>query len=653
MKPRQMPNRDQLWHGYDKVPQVLTPLRAGPVTAYLDGVDLRYICLNNQVELVRRIYVAVRDQNWGTVPAAYSNLTVTAAADHFEISFDARHQEDAIDFRWHGTITGRSDGSITYLMDGLAETDFLWNRIGICVLHPPDEAGRPFRARTPSGEIEGLLPEVIGPQRIVDGNKVGLFPPFTALTIDLAGNADIHFEFSGDLFEMEDQRNWTDASFKTYSTPLALPYPKHAQAGQQFKQSVSMTPSMPRVEFGPQGEEEIQLVLAGPLGHGLPAIGFGMASHGGDLSVREADLLRQLNPDHLRVELHLEREGWPHELARGVRACRQLACPMELILFLSDATGDELDRLAPLLAPLAVARVMIFHEREKSTPGYWVQLARDRLRPALSGVPVAGGTNAFFTEINAMRPEVAAMAGIAYSLNPQVHAFDDTSLVETLEAQGTTVRSARAFSQGRPLFVGPVTLKPRFNPNATGPEPLPMPGELPPQVDPRQMSLFGAGWTVGSIKYLGESGADSVTYYETTGWRGLVETENGSPLPALFPSAPGMIFPLYYVFRDVATWKGEMVRVRSSRPLEVIGLTVLEDGVTHVLLSNLTSAERSVSVGPISGTRARVRRLNEATAAAAMFEPEQFLGEWGTARLQGQALLLTLAPYETIRVDVE
>ena len=29
----------------------------------------------------------------------------------------------------------------------------------------------------------------------------------------------------GDAWEMEDHRNWLDASFKTYVRPLALPYP--------------------------------------------------------------------------------------------------------------------------------------------------------------------------------------------------------------------------------------------------------------------------------------------------------------------------------------------------------------------------------------------------------------------------------------------
>ena len=36
---------------------------------------------------------------------------------------------------------------------------------------------------------------------------------------------EVTISFTGDLFEMEDQRNWTDASYKTYSTPLRIPYP--------------------------------------------------------------------------------------------------------------------------------------------------------------------------------------------------------------------------------------------------------------------------------------------------------------------------------------------------------------------------------------------------------------------------------------------
>ena len=60
----------------------------------------------------------------------------------------------------------------------------------------------------------------------------------------------------------------------------------------------------------------------------------------------------------------------------------------------------------------------------------------------------------------------------------------------------------------------------RFNPFTTSPETELKSNQLPSQVDVRQMSLFGAGWTVGSLKYLCESEAYSLTYFETTGWRG-------------------------------------------------------------------------------------------------------------------------------------
>ena len=112
------------------------------------------------------------------------------------------------------------------------------------------------------------------------------------------------------------------------------------------------------------------------------------------------------------------------------------------------------------------------------------------------------------------------------------------------------MESAKQFVGKLRLAISPITLKPRFNPVAIGPEPEPAPGELPSQVDVRQMSLFGAGWTLGSIKNLAQSGASSLTYYETTGWRGVMETERGCPIPEKFRSLPGTIFPLYHEARQ-------------------------------------------------------------------------------------------------------
>lgn len=86
----------------------------------------------------------------------------------------------------------------------------------------------------------------------------------------------------------------------------------------------------------------------------------------------------------------------------------------------------------------------------------------------------------------------------------------------------------------------------------------------------------------GSIKYLAESGVTSLTYYETVGWRGLMEQETGSLLPAHFPSEPEMAFPLYHVFADIAEWKGCLiVECASNRPLDITALAVESGGSRH------------------------------------------------------------------------
>jgi len=51
--------------------------------------------------------------------------------------------------------------------------------------------------------------------------------------------ADVRCE--GDTFKMEDQRNWPGASFKTYCTPLEVPYPVRLVKGAKILQRVQVS----------------------------------------------------------------------------------------------------------------------------------------------------------------------------------------------------------------------------------------------------------------------------------------------------------------------------------------------------------------------------------------------------------------------------
>lgn len=640
----------EFWYGRNEPPPQRTALRAGLLTAFLEGADLRDLRLGG-VELVRRLYFAVRDENWDTIPAELKNLSIEVDANSFVVSFDGHHRNRDIDFRWHAAIQGNQGGDITYTVSGRALRAFRYCRIGFCVLHPPAYAGRPYSGTNPTGAITGELPQTIGPQRFEGGLYFPLFDAVSSLTVSLAGGVEARFDFEGDLFEMEDQRNWTDGSFKTYCTPLSLGYPQTANPGQSFAQRVSITASG-LAPASDDGSDCVSLSLGPPLGTRLPQLGLGVATHNVALSSADKELLGDLHLDHLRADLYLRDEDSFAHLARAEQECSALGCGLELALFLSDNARQELLGLEshlPLTVP--VSRVLVFHQQEQTTSQRRVQQVRDRIGPHLPGVPIGGGTNLYFAELNRSRPETPGLDAVAFSINPQVHASDERSLVENIEAQRDTVTSARMFCAGLPLVVSPVTLKPRFNPDAVGPEPEPRPGELPSAVDARQMSLFAAAWTLGSIKQLAEGGAASITYYETTGWRGTKETDRGSPIPESFLSTPGLVFPVYHVFADIAGLKtAELMACSSTDPLRVQGLALNDGENIHLLVANLTADTQTCALEGITGDSAQVRSLNATTVSHATAQPLQFRSQRSSMPISGSTLTLALAPYSFTKI---
>jgi hypothetical protein len=207
-----------------------------------------------------------------------------------------------------------------------------------------------------------------------------------------------------------------------------------------------------------------------------------------------------------------------------------------------------------------------------------------------------------------------------------------------------------------PVLVTPVTLKPRANPNATAAPPAGAAAArtLPEQVDLRQMSLFGAAWTLGSLKYLAEAGAAAATFYETTGWRGVMETEQGSALPAQFRSRPGEVFPLYHVLADVGEFAGgQAVVTRSADPLRVESLLLRKGRRGRLLLANLSPELQRVRVRGDFGKTIRVAILDQHSAESAMRAPEGFRQAQGQLRelAADGVCVVSLLPYATARVD--
>ncbi|MBK9390130.1 MAG: hypothetical protein IPN68_08035, partial [Bacteroidetes bacterium] len=161
------------------------------------------------------------------------------------------------------------------------------------------------------------------------------------------------------------------------------------------------------------------------------------------------------------------------------------------------------------------AIITVLHKTISVTPGQLAGHVAPAIRNYNPGIQICIGTNANFAQLNEQKPLPENCDMVCYSIHPQEHASDNTTLLENLQAQSYTVKSAKHFATDKRIWVSPVNIQRRFNANIENFETQSYGDKIPSQFDSRMMSLFGACWTAGSIKYLGESGADGITYYET------------------------------------------------------------------------------------------------------------------------------------------
>jgi len=591
---------------------------------FQDG-DLRTIRLGER-EVIRRLYGAVRDRHWGTVPGVISGLSVKASSAAFQIAYRCVHRQKDIHFSWEALIAGDADGSIRFVFDGVARSTFLRNRIGLCALHPIREgAGARCRARYVNGTARMLsFPETVAPEQ-----PVRWLHDLAGLDHEITPGIWASLHFSGETFETEDQRNWIDASFKTYSTPVRLPMPMEVRAGTRVRQEIRLRLTAP--DGSPPGRRRlVRLASSGDnvRSHAvpktvslrllrtrslLPKLGL-IATQGSQLPTEQAlARLEELRLAHLRVDVRAGSASTSVHLTEQSSDAQVLGHEIELAVHLDDAVGWEswdaylgvlAARLRSLETPLA--RIVVFGPGDAfNTTEEGLRLARKHL--GVLGAPIGSGTHGDLYQLNLRRPPGDGDF-IVWAMNPQAHAFDNASIAETPEAAAHQVDSVRRSFPGQPLVVSPVTLGSRGKPAFCGPPPK---GKSP--ADPRQSSLFGAAWTLAMVKALAESGAHSITLYQTTGAHGVM-------------TRSGTVVPLYHVLADLADFAGaEVIHTTTGHPQSVASLLLQSGARRRLLLANLTPDPVHVSLpsaglpGPMT-----MRRLDPDNVREAMTDPERF-----------------------------
>lgn len=643
-----MLNQNILLYGAEELPLKSIALRAGPLTMSFDpgNAFLRFVRLGDH-EIVRNIYAVVRDQNWNTIAWKVLNLKTDARADAFDITFDVECAERGVRYSWKGAVRGEASGRVTFSFDGEAHSNFQRNRIGICVLHPILEcAGKAVTLEHTNGTREETsFPKHIAPWQPLKDVR--------AITHEVAAGVRAEVRFAGEVFETEDQRNYGDASFKTYSTPQDLPKPVAVKSGDRVQQTITITlnnPEQKKVLPVVQGRGAQLSISTTPI-LAKPALGLHMAKHGHALSEVEAERLRALRLAHLRGEITFAHD-WKAELRAAVAQANQLQLPLQCGLHLGANAETELAELARELEVVRpkVALWIVYQQGHSMVPPEIAALARRKLSDYGAQILIAVGATPFFTEFNRNRPPADATALPCFPLTPQTHLKDPVTMIENVADVTEMIETAKTILPQQ-VVISPITLKP-WHKVPPGKDDLAS-GELPGDVDARQMSLFGAAWTLAHISRVALSThVHSATYFETTGWRGIMETEEGSPLPAKFFSIPGAVFPIYHVLAAMADYQ-RVCPTHSTHPLQLEGLTLLDaQNRRRILVVNLLPEEQEIKIK--TGTcEARVLRLNAATAEEAMRAPGKFREQIGEAMNSVSGKIeLNLAPYELARVDL-
>jgi hypothetical protein len=551
----------------------------GALSFALVGGEVREVRFGG-AEAIRAIQYLVRDRDWGTLAPTISDMVVDER-DGLHITYGARcdtAEESRLDYR----LTIRATPtSLEVEVEAHARGDVETNRLGFCVLHPAELAGAPLMVEHGDGSRdEACFPELI--------ERWQPFTDIAALTHQQDG-VTVTCRLEGDSFEMEDQRNWSDASYKTYVRPLAKPWPYVVPDGTRDRQAVRLqfTGKPPLSDTRP---DVIDIRLGEIIGE-MPRIGLAIAPEEAEATAAAVADVVAIGVQDLLLSVDTSRGEGLAELQALARAAeiparRTLEAVIAANGDLDAELGDLADAVHAAKLPIDALVVVPKPDLQSTPPGSaWppcppLAEVYAAARRAFPGVPLGGGMYSYFTELNRKRVPADQLAFVTHATCPIVHAADDRSVMQSLEAMPAILRSARAIYPDLAYRLGPITIGMRQNPYGSRTMPNPKRRRMPmAMLDPRQDGRFAAAWTLGYAARTETVQLDTLTLGAVTGPLGVI--------------GPAGLRPVAETVRLLAALAGQPRRRCATSDNRIAAVA----GGGRLLLANLTDALLAVRSG--------------------------------------------------------
>ncbi|MQB41618.1 hypothetical protein [Rhizobium sp. ICMP 5592] len=582
-------------------------LTAGQLAVDFKDGNLRTITYDG-TEVLRAVSYLVRDRDWGTYAPSIADLKIDRGNDAFSVGYVAHCAgPDGTTLEIRVQISAEAGRTVTFDAEAISKTGFETNRCGFCILHPVvGVAGTPVSVEHVDGHREDtLFPDLIEPWQP--------FKDMRAITHSVMPQVTAECRMEGDTFEMEDQRNWSDASYKTYVRPLALPWPYQIVTDQSVRQRIVLTIKDTRETLNTalsiSPNSQTVTITEGTKSGTMPAIGLVITPEEAEATLEARDILAEIGPQELLFHFD-PNAGHGTNAFRAFDTIARLnagTSTLEIALPCKQSPLAETTEIAAWMhaagfKPDAIV-ISPSVDRQSTPPGSkWpecppLEEVYAAARSAFPGIRLGGGMLSYFTELNRKRVPSEPLDFITHCTNPIVHAADDLSVMQTLEALPFITRSVRAIYGDKPYRIGPSTIPMRQNPYGSRTmDNLDGIRIAMANTDPRHNSRFAEAFALGYAAKVLDAGLECLTLSALTGPFGVI-AGGGEPSPA------GGKRPIFNTVAMLARLTGSPWReCVSSDPAAVLAfIAAPAHKASQLLLVNLTPAPQQVEFGSLGG----------------------------------------------------
>jgi|GEM_PF-1727532 len=503
-------------------------LQAGPLVLTYQGGRFGPVFVNGH-EVWHGVAFLLRDAGWGTPETVVDEAHLCLEAQGFDLQLTAHIPCAATDVLgvWHPDarmnldmrVKGDALGSVHFSVRATPTHDIQVNRCSWVLLHPLSAAGCAVEVT----HVDGRTSHSTFPE------EVSAWPPFTNLkTIrhEYAPGCWAQADLPGEDYELEDQRNNADASFKTYGRSNWMPRPFVLSQHQTWCRDVQLrivdtaSPLPPPKAFSGTGCSW----PPSPSQAGKFCLQLGLAIAPPTDRPPEAWLLEKLaqwRPAFLHLTLWQTTE-WDTVDWFQVRLLLN-AAQAKLRLDMCGRNSPNLDwnsedEASAHALEKALAKAGVIPASVAALP--CGERAAKVLRTLFPAAAIGGGTPHFFAQLNRLEQR-GNEDFMAFTVCPIVHSADDDDVMHGLQSLPSMLATARGRHPGCDWHLGPSGLGARASP--LGRQPFSDGQKRRPLAmrDPRSRGLFGAAWLLGHMAGAAQSEVNALTLPALSGVNAL------------------------------------------------------------------------------------------------------------------------------------